>query len=259
MRTYVVTGSASGIGRATSEKLRSLGHRVIGVDLQEGDIAADLSTASGRATLAERATELSGGVVDGVIAVAGLGAATPATVAVNYFGAVATIVGLRACLTASAAPRAVVVASLGVLEPVDQPLLGLLESGDEPAALARAAELSGGIEVGPGILYTTSKLAIARWVRRHAATPEWAGAGIALNAVAPGLIETPMSAAVLASPEALAALTDVAPAPYHGPAAPPSAVASLLVWLADEENQFVTGQVVFVDGGAESLRRPGLV
>ncbi|WP_205781478.1 hypothetical protein [Planctomonas deserti] len=45
------------------------------------------------------------------------------------------------------------------------------------------------------MLYTTSKLSVARWVRRTAPTESWAGAGIALNAVAPGVILTPMTAA----------------------------------------------------------------
>jgi hypothetical protein len=45
----------------------------------------------------------------------------------------------------------------------------------------------------------------------------------------------------------------------NGPAAPPSAPAALLAWLAGADNTHVTGQVVFIDGGAESIRRPELV
>ena len=37
MKTYAITGAASGIGRATTAQLRSEGHRVIGVDLNESD------------------------------------------------------------------------------------------------------------------------------------------------------------------------------------------------------------------------------
>lgn len=100
-RTYVVTGSASGIGKVTAEKLRADGHTVIGVDLKGADINADLTTAEGRAELVARAEELSGGVVDGVLAIAGLVIPAPVTVAVNHFGAVATLEG------APAAPREV--------------------------------------------------------------------------------------------------------------------------------------------------------
>jgi NAD(P)-dependent dehydrogenase (short-subunit alcohol dehydrogenase family) len=91
-RTYVITGTASGIGRATAERLRADGHTVIGVDIKDADIIADLSTDGGRATLVKEVTQRSGGRIDGVIAVAGLVAARPVTVGVNYFGATAFLV-----------------------------------------------------------------------------------------------------------------------------------------------------------------------
>jgi len=47
-RTYVVIGSASGIGLATKKKLEALGHKVIGIDIHEADIVADLSSHEGR-------------------------------------------------------------------------------------------------------------------------------------------------------------------------------------------------------------------
>src|SRR4051812_31467877 len=100
-RTYVITGSASGIGRTTRQLLESQGHRVIGADLRDADIIADLSTAKGRQTLIDQATELSGGVVDGVLAVAGVDIAGPATVAINYYGALATLEGLQPLLLKS--------------------------------------------------------------------------------------------------------------------------------------------------------------
>lgn len=235
-RTYVVTGSASGIGKATANKLRADGHAVIGVDLKGADINADLTTAEGRAELVARAEELSGGVVDGVLAIAGLVIPAPVTVAVNHFGAVA---------------------SLAALEEVDQQLLELIESGDEAGALAYADSLGATANAtGSSVLYTTSKLSIARWVRRNAPSAEWAKAGIALNAVAPGVILTPMTAAALETEEGRAAMDAGAPAPYGGPAADPVQVANLLAWLTSEDNGYVTGQIIFIDGGAESIRRP---
>lgn len=260
IRTYLVTGSASGIGKATAEKLRADGHRVIGVDLRDADIEVDLTTVEGREALVTEAERLSHGVLDGVLAVAGLVVPAPVTVAVNHFGAVATLEGLRPLLARSEAPRAAVVASLAALEEVDRDLLARIESGDEAAALAHAESLGATANAtGSSVLYTTSKLSIARWVRRTAPSAEWAKAGIALNAVAPGVILTPMTAAALETEEGRAALDAGAPAPYGGPAAAPSAVANLLSWLTSVENAYVTGQIVFIDGGAESIRRPDTV
>jgi NAD(P)-dependent dehydrogenase (short-subunit alcohol dehydrogenase family) len=259
-RTYVVTGAASGIGKATTEHLRAQGHKVIGVDLRDTDINVDLTSEAGRTDLVKRAGELSGGTIDGIVAVAGLVAGTPATVGVNYFGAVATLEGLRPLLAGSDAPRAAVVASLAVLEETDEGLLAACLDDDESRALDEARRIGTAVNAtGSSTIYTSTKLAIARWVRKHAPTPEWAGAGIALNAIAPGVIATPMTAPALATEEGRAALDAGAPSPLNGPAAQPSAPAKLLAWLTSEENSNVTGQIIFIDGGADCIRRPELV
>ena len=45
MSTYVVSGSASGIGAALTQRLRAAGHTVIGIDLRDADVIGDLATA----------------------------------------------------------------------------------------------------------------------------------------------------------------------------------------------------------------------
>ena len=50
MGTYVVSGSASGIGAAVTARLRDHGHTVIGVDLRDAEVTGDLATTSGRDT-----------------------------------------------------------------------------------------------------------------------------------------------------------------------------------------------------------------
>lgn len=259
-RKYVVTGAASGIGKALTEQLRAEGNTVFGVDLRDADVTVDLTTAEGRAGLVEQVTELSGGAIDAIVAVAGLAAPIPATAGVNYFGAIATLEGLRPLLAGSDAPRAALVASLAALEPIDPPLHEALLAGDEPKSLELATAIADAPTDTPSnAIYNTSKNAIALWVRKNAPTAEWAGAGIPLNAIAPGVIATPMTAAILETEEGRAAMAAGAPSPLNGPAAPAAAPAALLAWLTSVQNTHVTGQVIFVDGGAEVLRRPQYV
>src|SRR5690606_18906605 len=57
MRTIVVTGSASGMGAATRAALEADGDRVIGVDLRDAEVVADLSIAEGRRAAVEAVAE----------------------------------------------------------------------------------------------------------------------------------------------------------------------------------------------------------
>lgn len=160
-------------------------------------------------------------------------------------------------MAGSDAPRAAVVSSLAALQDIDEEMLGCLIADDEPRALAEAERIGSTVTgTGSSPIYSTTKHAIARYVRMHAKDAEWAGAGIALNAIAPGVIETPMIAATLQTEEGRAAMNEAAPAPLNGPAAPATAPAALLAWLTSAENTFVTGQIVYIDGGAESIKRP---
>ena len=247
MRTYVVTGAASGIGAATSARLRAAGHRVIGVDLHDADIETDLATAGGRAALAPEVERLTGGRVDAVVAGAGISADSPRTISVNFFGAAATLEALRPMLARGSDPRAVTIASIASILGAEEPVVDACLAGDEAEALRLMA-------ANPTMAYLTSKRALARWVRRSAPTGSWAGAGIALNAVAPGTVLTPMTADLLASDPGRELVDSSVPMPLHGHA-PPEAVAAAIDFLADAATTHVTGQVLFVDGGADAVLR----
>lgn len=249
-RTYVVTGAASGIGKSTVELLRQAGHTAIGLDLREGDVVADLSSPEGREQMIAEVTRVSGGTLDGVIAAAGVAADAVVTARTNYFGAVASLAGLRPLLARSSAPRAVVVGSVGGTSNFDPDLLEAFRLLDE----ARAVQIAEGLTQSHGVIYKTTKKAISRWVRTNAVTPEWAGAGIALNVVGPGMVRTPMIAAALASEEGRARLLEEFPMPLNG-FVDPEAIARALIWLTDVQNTHITGQILFVDGGAEATRR----
>jgi len=251
-RTYVVTGAASGIGSATTSRLRQEGHRVIGVDLHDADVTADLSTPQGRTRMADTIADMSGGRIDAVLAIAGLNAPIPATVLVNYFGAVATLDSLRPLIAQSDAPRAAAVTSIASLHPHDDALLEACLSGDEAAALQRAQQLA---DQGDGYqIYSTSKQALARWIRQNAPTPSWAGAHIPLNAIAPGVVLTPMTADLVHTEQGRKQLTEQVPMPLNGPFKADTA-AELLTWLTSPSNSHLCGQVIFLDGGYDALTR----
>ncbi|WJH25474.1 SDR family oxidoreductase [Pseudarthrobacter defluvii] len=252
-RTSVVTGAASGIGKATKELLEQRGERVIGVDLHDAEVVADLASAEGRAALVDAVRKVSGGRIDAIYANAGLASAAPPTVAVNFFGAIATLEKLRPLLRESEAPRAVVVSSMAALMASDEELVGRLTAGDEQAAMARAEVLAKEPTTG-GLIYCSTKLALSRWVRRQAATADWAGAGIPLNAVAPGIIATPMTAEMIDTEQERESLLKVVPMPLNG-IAEPVVVARLLAWLNSAENTHLCGQIVYVDGGSDVVLR----
>lgn len=252
-RTYVITGTASGIGAATARILVERGERVIGIDVHDADIVADLSTPAGRAEAAARAVEAAGGVVDAVIANAGLSSPTPATLAVNYFGVTELLEALLPALRASAAPRAVVTSSMASLMPNSPELVEAALAGDEASALRIAEGLAADPQLG-ALIYPSSKRAISRWVRRQSTTADWAGAGIPLNAVGPGIVVTPMTEDLLATPESVRFLDQVVPMPLNGHQSPES-IAYSLIWLTSEENSHVTGQTIYNDGGSDVALR----
>ncbi len=250
-RTYVITGAASGIGAATAQLLVEAGHRVVGVDRHDADVCADLSTPAGRAGAVSDVDGFTGGQVDAVIASAGTSGLGATDVRVDYFGARATLDGLRPLLARANAPRAVAVLSFALVLPVSDALVEACLHGDEERAVA---VVTGPPPVDPPVAYASAKRALARWVRRRAPAADWAGAGIPLNGVAPGIVRTPMTAPLLADTEEARTLMDTVPTPLGG-IAEPGAVATVLAFLTSEALRSVTGQVLVVDGGADCVTR----
>ena len=251
-RTYIVTGAASGIGAATTRYLRERGGRVIACDLHDADVIADLATIEGRAQLVDRVTRLSGGKIDAIVANAG-GGPPETMLSLNFFGAVATLEGLRPLLKPSAEPRAVMVSSIASMQSADPRIVEACLNLDEPAAIAAARDAIAAGK-GPLDLYGNAKYALNCWCRRVASKPDWAGAGISLNVIAPGFIDTPAAAYILSDPKRSAEARKMVPMRGAYPGRPEQ-MAAILAWCVSPENSLMTGQILFVDGGAECSMR----
>ena len=257
-RTNVITGARSGMGKATADLLRGRGERVLGIDLSDSDICADLAAPAGRSAAIVAVNEACPRGIDALILCAGLGggmAPGEAVVSVNYFGAVQLAVGLRRLLADGNAPRVVAISSSASLLPYDAAIADACLADDEATArdLATAKDPDDAARrAGP--IYAASKRALTRWIRRTSVLPDWAGAGILLNGVSPGLVRTPMTLPMLGTEQGRAILAQVTPRAVDD-AAVPDDIARLAAFFASAENRYLVGQVPFCDGGTDVLLR----
>lgn len=254
MGTYAVTGSASGMGRAVAGKLAALGHTVITVDIRDADVVADLSTAPGRRAAAD-AVLAACAVLDGAVLAAGLGPTAGAErriTEVNYFGVVDLLEAWRPALAAADRAKVVVFSSNSTttVPAVPGRAIRALLAGDADRALKAYRRFG---RVGPAMAYAASKIAVSRWVRRHAVAPEWAGAGIRLNALAPGAVMTPLLERQLATPAEARNIRRF-PVPIGG-FGDAGQLADWVVFMLSESADFLCGSVVFVDGGSDAYFR----
>lgn len=93
-------------------------------------------------------------------------------------------------------------------------------------------------------VYGSTKAALVSLVQTLAV--EWGAAGIRVNGLAPGLVDTKFAAALTQSPEILQSFTDHT---ALGRIAEPDEMAGTVAWLVSEDARYVTGQVIAVDGG----------
>jgi NAD(P)-dependent dehydrogenase (short-subunit alcohol dehydrogenase family) len=250
MKTFAITGCATGIGAEVKKILESRGNRIISVDLKDADITADLSTHKGREKAISGICKAAPEGLDGVIPVAGLGPTVPdwpLIVSVNYFGAKVIMESLKELLVKKKGTGVIVSSNSAALPNANEDLVKvMLEENDEEKSRKMIKSLSG------YDAYAGSKLALTRWMRRIA--PVWAGEGVRVNAVAPGATMTPLLQQGLDHPEYGDAIRGfTVPTGDFGT---PEQIANVIVFLLSEEASFCCGSVFFVDGGTDALFRP---
>lgn len=256
MATYAVTGSASGMGREVTRRLCAAGHEVIGIDREHADVVADLSTPRGRRSAVDGTLSRAPHGLDGAVLAAGVGPGAGrarSIVEVDFFGVVELLAGWRPALartTASTVTSKVVV--FGSNSATTTPLVPArtvraLLAGDAEGAVRTSCHYRA---LQPSILYGAAKLAVSRWVRRQAVTDAWVGAGIRLNVLAPGAVDTPLLAEQLSTPgQAKVIAAFPIPVGHHGDAGD---LAEWALFMLSPASEFLCGSVVFVDGGSDA-------
>lgn len=250
MRTYALTGGATGIGAELKRMLLEQGDEPISVDIRQGDIIADLSTPRGRQLAIDGIRERASGGLDGFIACAGLPpVAKPLSQIprVNYFSAVALTQGLQDLLALKRGSVLMVGSNSAPMVPVSDPYVQDCLAGNEEQACA-------GIEARDGhTAYAGSKCALTVWMRRNVAA--YAAAGVRMNAIAPGITRTPLTEQVMADPELGDAMRQFAEMVPWGGVAQPQQIASVMRYMLSPEADFICGSVLFVDGGSDAMLR----
>ncbi len=250
MGIFAMTGGATGIGAALKGQLIEAGHEVISVDIKEGDIIADLSTPAGRQSAVDGILVRAPDGLDGFIPCAGLPpVARPLSLIaqVNYFAAIATVEGLRDLLAKKRGSVLMVASNSAPMMETENPFVQACLSGDEASACAD-------IETRDGhTAYAGSKRALMIWMRRNVV--EYAAAGVRLNAVAPGITNTPLTERVYADKEMGHLVREFGEAVPWGGTAQPDQIANVMRFMLSEEASFVCGSVFFVDGGSDAMMR----
>ncbi len=237
-RAYLLVGGSGGIGSAVAERLAARGDRLLLAGRNEETLASVAAQ-----TRAETA------VVDArdIAAVRALGKETVTRLGrldgvVNLVG---SILLKPAHITKPEEVQEVLAANLNsAFGAVQAGADGMRKTGGSIVLMSSAAARHGLMNHEA---IAAAKGAVLGLMRSAAAT--YANWGVRVNAVAPGLVESPMSAGLLSAPASREASEAMHPL---GRVGTPAEVADAVVWLLDQP--WVTGQVLGVDGGLATVR-----
>lgn len=240
-KVALVTGASGGIGRASALAFAAAGARVVvsDVNVAGGEESVALIVEAGGKAVFQKCDVSKGDDVKALIqrAVSEYGRLD---FALNNAG----INNLGSNEYEDAVwDRAIDINLTGVMMCMREEAEVMLAQGE--GAIVNTASINGLVGNGAQPGYTATKHGVVG-LTRHGAL-RWAKAGIRVNCVCPGVIETPMTAPLTANPEMRQLLDSMTPMGRMGQA---EEIAAAVLWLCSDAASFVTGHPLVVDGGA---------
>ncbi len=239
-KTCLITGGSGGVALALAAQLRAEGWRVAraGRSLERlapdhGDllVEADVSTETGAAFAVNEATARFGAVPAAVVNAAGgiVLAGITRTTEAQY----------RACLSAN----------LDTAFFVSKAYVAALQAAKQGGALLLFSSVAARVGVGNHAAIAMAKGGIEALVRSLAA--DHSGLGLRVNAIAPGLMETPLTSRMVNNETGQKAIAAQYPLGRYGQA---EDAAALSAFLLGEHASWISGQVIALDGAFTAVR-----
>jgi NAD(P)-dependent dehydrogenase (short-subunit alcohol dehydrogenase family) len=241
-RTVIVTGAASGIGAACATRLRDEGATVIAVDRtfpwsaaavqdlkadgQIYPVTADVSDHAQVSELMAAASKRAGDLY-GLVNCAGI-------------RGVGTVLDVKP----EDLDRVLKINLVGTIN-MCQAFAQIVSQAKTPAAIVNVSSAAGIRGVPNRLSYSASKFGVVGATQTMAL--ELAPLGVRVNAVAPGMIRTAMTASMFEHPASVEKIRASHPIGREGE---PHEIAAAIAFLLSDDASFVTGAILPVDGGS---------